>query len=120
MKNEFEDAERLCAEVKEVLASARSGSRGSPSHSRNNVLQWRFSPHRRWTSSCRQRFETVSVLWFASSICGGEHSNSYTQFDDQVVCLLNAEFDGDDSKKKSCVASKSFNEISAEKMIRSD
>ena len=63
-------------------------------------------------------FETVSVLWFAKSICAGEHSNSYTQIDDEVVCLLNVELDGDDSKELCCI--KSFDGISAEKMIRSD
>ena len=35
-----------------------------------------------------------------------------------MVCSVNAELDGDDSKKKCCI--KSFDEISAEKMIRSD
>ena len=59
-----------------------------------------------------------SRLWFASSICGGQHSNSYIQSGDEMVCLLDAELDGDDSKKLCCF--KSFDEISAEKMIRSD
>ena len=46
----------------------RSGSRGTPSHSRDNVPQWRVSPHRRWKSSCqtldcssRQAFVVVSI-----------------------------------------------------------
>ena len=65
----------------------------------------------------RQCFETVSVLWFASSICG-QHSNSYIQIGDEMMCLLNAELDGDDSKKLCCI--KSFDEINDEKMIRSD
>ena len=81
-----------------------SGSRGTPSYSRNNVPQWRVSPHRRWKSS-------------ASSVCGGQHSNSYIQIGDEMVCLLIAELDGDDSKKLCCI--KSFDGISAEKMIRS-
>ena len=58
------------------------------------------------------------MLWFAISICGGQHPNRYTQIDDEVVCLLNVELDGDDSKKLCCI--KSFDEISAEKMIQSD
>ena len=37
---------------------------------------------------------------------------------DEMVCLLNAELGGDDSKKPCCT--KSFDEISAEKMIQSD
>ena len=116
MRNECKDAERSRAEAKEQRE--RSGSRGTPSHSRNNVPHWRVSPHRQWTSSCRQCSETVSVLWFASSICGGQHSNSYIQIGDEMVCSLNAELDGDDSKKLCSI--KSFDEISAEKMIRSD
>ena len=59
-----------------------------------------------------------SGLWFASSICGGQHSNSYIQIGDEMVRSLNAELDGDDSKKLCCI--KSFDVISAEKMIRSD
>ena len=59
-----------------------------------------------------------SRLWFASSICGGQHSKSYMQIGCEIVCVLNAEIDGDDSKKLCCI--KSFDEISAEKMIRSD
>ena len=39
------------------------------------------------------------MLWFASSICGGQHSNSYKKIGDEMVCLLNAELDGDDRKK---------------------
>ena len=35
---------------------------------------------------------------------------------DEMVCLLNAELDGDGSKKLCCI--KSFDEISAEKMIQ--
>ena len=58
------------------------------------------------------------MLWFASSNCGGQHSSSYIQIGDDMVCLLNAELDGDDSKKPCCI--KSFDEISAAKMIRSD
>ena len=50
------------------------------------------------------------MLWFASSTCGGQHSNSYIQIGDEMVCLLNAELDGDAS----------FDEISAVKMIWSD
>ena len=59
-----------------------------------------------------------SRQWFASSICGGQHSNSCIQIGDEMVCLLNAELDGDDSKKLCCITS--FDEISAEKMIQSD
>ena len=65
MKNDLKDAERSCAEAKEALASARDLD---PSHSRNNVLQWRVSPHRQWKSSCqtlycgsRQAFVVVSI-----------------------------------------------------------
>ena len=47
----------------------------------------------------------------------GQHSNSYIQIGDEMV-LLNAELDGDDSKKQCCI--KSFDEIIAEKMIWSD
>ena len=46
-----------------------------------------------------------SRLCFASSICGGEYSNSYIQIGDEMVCLLNAELDGDDSKKLCCIKS---------------
>ena len=76
------------------------------------------------SSMASQSASTVEVelpnsrLWLASSICGGQHSNSYIQIDDEVVCLLNAELDGDDSKKLCCIMI--FDEISAEKMIRSD
>ena len=44
MKIEFEDAELSCAEAKEALASE---SRGTPSHPRDNVPQWRVRPHLR-------------------------------------------------------------------------
>ena len=54
----------------------------------------------------------VKLLW-----CG-QHSNSYMQIGDEMARLLNAELDGDDSKMWCCI--KSFDEISAEKMIRSD
>ena len=118
MKNEPKGAELSCADAGGLGQRERSGSQGTPSHSQNNVPPWRVSPHRRWTSSCRQWFETVSVLWFASSICGGQHSNSYTKIGDEMVCLLNAELDGDDSKKLCCI--KSFDEIIADIMIRRD
>ena len=59
-----------------------------------------------------------SRLWFASSICGGQHSSSYILIGDEMVCSLNAELDGDDSKKLCCI--QSFDEVSAEKIIGSD
>ena len=42
----------------------------------------------------------------------GQHPNSYIHIGDEMVCLLNAELGGDDSKKPCCI--KSFDEISAE------
>ena len=114
MKNEFKDAELPCAEPKGGPGQReRSGSRGTPSQSRSNVPQWRVSPHRRWKSSCqtldfgsRQALVVVSIRTVTFRLAN------------EMVCLLNAELDGDDSKKPCCI--RSFDEISAEKMIRSD
>ena len=71
MKNEFKDAELSCAEAKEALA----GEIWKPRNSQP------FTKQR--SSMAIQSASTVEVelpnsrLWFASSICGGQHSNSY-------------------------------------------
>ena len=90
-----------CAEAKEALASAGDlEAEGLPA-----IHETTFP-----------NGESNSRPWFASSTCGGQHSNSHMQIGDEMLC--NAEFDGDDSKRPCCI--KSFDEISAEKMIRSD
>ena len=109
MKNEFKG----CRSEGGLGQRERSGSPGTPSQSRNIVLKWRVSGHRRWKSSC-QTLDCGSRQEF----CGGQDSNSSTQIGDEMVCFLNAEFDGDDSEKPCCI--RSFDKISAENMIGSD
>ena len=114
MKNEFKGCRTVACRSEGCLGQReRSGSPGTPSQSRNNVLKWRVSGHRRWKSIC-QTLDCGSRQAF----CGGQHSNSSMQIGDEMVCFLNAEFDGDDSKKPCCI--KSFDKISAENMIGSD
>ena len=87
------------AEAKEALASARDlEAEELPAIHETTFLNGesvRIDGGRR---AADKWFETVSVLWFASSICDGQHSNSYIQIGDEMVCLLNAELDGDDSE----------------------
>ena len=112
-KNDVKDAELSCAEVKEALASARDlGAKELSAITKQR------------SSVASQSASTVEVeqpnsrMCFASSICGGQHSSSYREIGDKMLCLLNAELDGDDSKKLCCITS--FDVISAEKVIRSD
>ena len=114
MKNEFfKDAKLSRAGAKEALASARD-LEAEELQAIHETTFLNGESVRIDGGSRAAKFRTVvrvKHLW------RGQHSNSYIQIGDEMV-LLNAELAGDDSKKPCCI--KSFDEISAEKMIWSD
>ena len=112
MKNEFKEAELSCAEAKEALASARDlEDEELPAIHESPFLNGESVTHRQWKSSC-QTLDCVSRQAFA----GGEHSNSYIQIGDEMVCLLKNLME---MTARSCVASRVFHEINV-KMIRNE
>ena len=75
MKNEFKDAELSRAEAKEALANTRDLEAEELPAIHETTPQWRFSPHRRWKSSCqtldcgsRQAFVVVSIRTVAQRL----------------------------------------------------
>ena len=93
----------------------RSGTpRNSQPFTKTTVPQWWVSPHRRWKSELPNVFETVSVLWFASSICGAAAWLASEQLHTDWWC------DGVLTQCGTWWRWQQEAEISAEKIFRSD